>query len=147
MDNFRYLMKLHFQEFQQKPEQKVRANEITNLLLFFFISRWDEFFLFIYFILNFLINKLLQWKMYAVFIKLNTVDKGEKSRERPAQKVLKIMVIMNYIMIIIDFSLKFFPNHFRNVIHNLIMCPKIIDKIMNYITKKKYFITFGLWVN
>ncbi len=49
-------------------------------------------------------------------------------------------------MIIIDFSLKFFLNNFRNVIHNLIMCPKIIDKIMNYITEKKNFITFGLWV-
>jgi hypothetical protein len=33
------------------------------------------------------------------------------------------------------------------VIHNLIMCWKFFDKIMNFITKKNNFITFGLWVN
>ncbi len=49
-------------------------------------------------------------------------------------------------MIIIDFSVKLFSNNFQNEFHNFIMCPKIFDKIMNYITKKKNFITFGPWV-
>jgi hypothetical protein len=47
-------------------------------------------------------------------------------------------------IIIINFAAELFSNNFRNVIHNLIMCPKIFDKIMNYITEKKNFITFGL---
>jgi hypothetical protein len=65
--------------------------------------------------------------MHVVFIKLDTAKNGEKSRESPAQKIHKNNLIMNYIMIIIDFSLKLFLNNFRNVIHNLIMCPKIFD--------------------
>jgi hypothetical protein len=59
--------------------------------------------------------------------------KGKKSPERPFQKILKIILIMNFIIIIIDYPVKLFSNNFRNEIHNFLMCPKIFDKIMNSI--------------
>jgi hypothetical protein len=40
----------------------------------------------------------------------------------------------------------FFGILLQCLIHNLIMCWKFFDKKINFITKKKNFITFGLWV-
>jgi hypothetical protein len=81
--------------------------------------------------------------MHVVFIKYYK-NEWRKIAAAPSPKNPQNNLIMKYIMVIIDFVAELFSNNFRNVIHNLIMCPKIIDKIMNYITKKKNFITFGL---
>jgi hypothetical protein len=85
------------------------------------------------------------FKKKAYSFSFNTIKiRKQQSPEHPAQKIHKIVIIMNFIMIIIDYAAELFSNNFRNVIHNLIMCPKIFDENMNFITNKKYFITFGL---
>jgi hypothetical protein len=64
--------------------------------------------------------------MHVVFIKYYK-NEWRKIAAAPSPKNSQNNLIMKYIMVIIDFVAELFSNNFRNVIHNLIMCPKIIE--------------------